>query len=179
MKLGERGGSLVRRLRDTRLSLGLMAGMLIVVVGGCHTVRRMPEVDLSRAGWRCGQGQAVWQSSRESMPAMSGDLRVCFHRSNQWAFIQFHKPALNVMLYQERGERWYLEMPSVGKHFSGRMPPPRSLVWPRLIRHIRGRPPGEDWRIREKGNNGWLITNVHNKGWLKGYLRQSEPGLKP
>jgi hypothetical protein len=140
------------------------------VLAGCRLVPRLPPVDLSAAGWKTYQGQAVWRTERNA-PEIAGELLLATNSTGS-AFVQFTKTPLPFIVAQSTASAWELHSVPDNKTYSGRGAPPVKALWLWLPVCLAGAPPQGSLSWQRLENNGWRLENRATGEFLEGYLSQ-------
>lgn len=148
----------------------LVLTTLLVTCGvlGCRTLRRLPPVDLSEAGWNVRRGQTVWRS-KAGAPEIAGELLVA-SRTDGRVFLQFVKTPLPFVVAQIAADAWQIEFIVENKVFSGPGRPPSQLGWLQLARCLAGNAPGSKWRWQKLEDSRWRLENKISGEMLEGFL---------
>ncbi len=162
---GRRGG---RRSCIFDFPFFIMVLLVAVIAGGCATPPLAP-ANLSAAGWRVQQGQAVWRPS-QNRREIAGDL-IMATNSDGDCFIQFTKTPLTLATAQIPGGRWQLEFGNDQYSWRGSGAPPDRFVWFQLPRAFSGAPLQGDWHFQTSAN-GWQFDNSRTGENLEGEFFQ-------
>jgi hypothetical protein len=146
----------------------LLLPVIMPVMSGCHTVPRLPPVNLSEDGWKIHQGQAVWRSKKDA-PELAGELLVAVNPDGR-SFVQFTKTPLPFFVAQTTSNSWQFEVVPQHKIYSYRGPPPASLLWPNLPASITGMPAPKKWELERLADGHFRFQNPSTGESLEGYL---------
>jgi hypothetical protein len=135
---------------------------------GCATAPLAP-ANLSAAGWRVQQGQAVWRPT-QNRREIAGDLIMATNTDGD-CFIQFTKTPLTLATAQIAGGRWQLEFGNDQYSWRGSGGPPDRFVWFQLPRAFSGAPLRGDWHFQTSAN-GWQFDNLRTGEKLEGEFFQ-------
>lgn len=140
---------------------------LLLGTSACRTTALLPKVNLSEAGWKIFQGQAVWQTKRD-MLGISGEILLA-EKSDGQTFVQFTKTPFPFVVAQSTTNAWQLEFPAQNKSYAARGKTPSRVIWFQLPRAVRGSVLPANWSWRDSHNN-WRLENNSTGELLEGYF---------
>lgn len=159
---------LLSRLRQHFFCSGTFFLLALLAGNGCQTLfPPLPPANLQDPGWTVREGQAVWRLPK-SAKEIAGDVLVATRPGGR-AFVQFSKTPFPLLIGQEVGNRWEVELPAQNKHYSGRGHPPKRLIWLYLPRALAGESLPTNWTWREDGK-GWRLENPASGESLEGFF---------
>jgi len=143
---------------------------LAVLLIGCRTTPKLPPINLSEAGWRVQQGQAVWKPDANA-PELSGEVVWASNPDGRF-FAQFLKTPITLVEAQGNQDAWKVSVPSQGRTISGSggRSPSRRLGWVYLAWALQARPLPREWSFRNT-LEGWKLVNARTGEVIEGYLR--------
>lgn len=135
-----------------------LAGLLLMaVLAGCVTVNSLPEVDLSAAGWKVYNGQALWKPGANK-PTLAGDLIAARHVNGD-VLINFSKPPFPIFTARTAGNLWQLEFIERGRSYAGRGIPPQRFVWFLVPDLLEGAAAPGGWEMPERSAGRLSLKN--------------------
>ena len=141
--------------------------ILVVALGaGCTSAVRLPQVDLSQAGWRTQQGQAVWKPPG-ARPEIAGDLLLATNQNGDF-FVQFSKMPFTVATAEGVGRNWQIQFGAHDYHRHGHGAPPDRFVWFELPPAELGLAKGSHWKFSREPDGQWRLENARSGETLTG-----------
>ncbi len=140
----------------------------LLLFAGCCSVPPLPPADLSAAGWRVQQGQAVWKPT-SARPELAGEILFATNSTGD-CFVQFTKSPFTLATAQIMNGSWQIEFGG-GKHsWRGRGEPPSRFVWFQLPRAFSKQDVGGSWSLERVMTNSWRLKNRRTGESLEGQL---------
>jgi hypothetical protein len=145
-----------------------VAAFLSLLLPACRLAPPLGTIDLSGAGWKVQQGQAVWKPQKNA-PELAGDLLIATNHINQRAVVQFTKTPLPLVVAQTTSNSWQIEIPAQKKFYSGYGRPPARLGWFFLPNALAGTVPPKPWSFTRDGEK-WVLENSSTGQRIEGFL---------
>ncbi len=145
----------------------LFLGCLLLALGGCRTVP-LPPVNLSEAGWKLREGQAVWRSGKRASE-IAGELQLATHPDGR-VWLQFTKSPIPLVVAQITPTHWQIQFVPQNRAFSGPGQPPTSLGWLQLARAVSGGTPTPAWSWQKQADGSWRLENASSGELIVGYF---------
>ncbi|MFO1460908.1 MAG: hypothetical protein U1G08_16075 [Verrucomicrobiota bacterium] len=145
------------RLPFRRSGTALLLLGLLSLGAGCSTAPTFPTVDLSEAGWKVRELPAVWRP-RRGAPELTGELLVAVNGGSR--LVQFSKQGLPVLTAQTSTNGWRISSALQSGSHTGRLPPPRQVLWFLIDRSPPTSAVPSPWRLEDRGSGGgWTLSN--------------------
>jgi hypothetical protein len=141
------------------------------VFTGCQT-QPLPPVNLSEAGWRLREGQAVWRPKKE-LPEIAGELRVAANQNGS-SWLQFSKEPFPIVIAQLSPRQWQVQFVPQNKSYSFRGKPSAKISWFQLLKSLAGEKVESPWRFQKTGAENWRLENAKSGESLEGFLSPGE-----
>ena len=126
----------------------------------------MAPINLSEAGWKVRQGQAVWRPDGRS-EEVAGELMVATHPDGR-SLVQFTKVPIQMVLARRWSTRWEVHFPP-NTVLEGQGSPPARVIWLHLAHFLNGGEPPELWKAGRE-EQSWKLENSTTGERLEGYL---------
>jgi hypothetical protein len=140
--------------------------LIVALCGGCTSAVRLPQVDLSQAGWHTQQGQAVWKPPGPR-PEIAGDLLLATNQNGDF-FVQFSKVPFTVATAEGIGRNWQIQFGAHDYHRHGHGAPPDRFVWFELPPAELGLNKGRHWKFSREPDGQWRLENARSGETLTG-----------
>lgn len=148
-------------------NVGLLLLVALGLLTGCSTLKPLPPVDLSAAGWTVQRGQAVWKFGADA-PEVVGDLMIATRPDGE-TFAQFSKAPLTVAVARATANAWELDFAMFGRRVAGRGEPDDRFALFQLARASRGATLPDNWALADLGDGRWRLANERTGEFLEGY----------
>jgi hypothetical protein len=153
------------RLEDVmRLPGAAALGFLLFC--SCIGPGKLPPADLSQAGWRAQQGQAIWKPPGKR-PELAGDLFLATNAQGE-AVLEFTKAPFSIATAQVASNAWQIEFGGGKMSWSGYGRPPRRFIWFQLPGAAGGGPLAPPWRFERLDERSWRLSNPRTGEFLEG-----------
>ena len=160
------GPAPARREGATLIFVGLI---LLFSLAGCRTAPApLPAINLSEAGWKLRDGQALWRSAKDA-PEIAGEVTLALHPDGR-SWVQFTKTPLPFLSAEITKEGWRIEFIPERRVFFGRGVPPARLLWLHLARALNGLAPPAPLRFEKSADGGGRLENRSTGETLTLYL---------
>lgn len=165
LNLSRVGIKIKKAIRIKKCCVWLLA---ILSCAGCRSISPLPPADLSAAGWRVQQGQAVWKPTK-SRPELAGEILFATNSTGD-CFVQFTKSPFTLATAQIMNGSWQMDFGD-GKHsWRGHGEPPPRFVWFQLPRAFSKQDLGNSWSFERVMTNSWRLENRRTGESLEGRL---------
>lgn len=138
----------------------------VLMVAGCRTPPPMLPVDLSQAGWRIQQGQAVWKPSSHRSE-LAGDLMIATNVDGNF-FVQLTKTPFPLVTAERKDDQWQIKFGADEHAWRGRGVPPSRFVWFQLPAALREGAATGNWHFENLATNAWRLENKQTGETLEG-----------
>jgi hypothetical protein len=141
---------------------------LAFIFTACNTLPPMRPVNLSEAGWKLQQGQALWQI-KGNAPEIAGEILFARHPDGR-TVLEFSKSPIPFVNVQTSNTLWQIEFVPQQKHYSGKGSPTPRLIWVHLSRGLAGEKLSEPLKF-ESASGDFTIENKKLGEKVTGYLQ--------